>query len=88
VNFLLSFGLLATMPTPVADDTYNSPGTIGFIITFAVAVGAVFLFFDMNRRIRNTKYRSEIREKLAQEDLASFRGEKPNRPEPPTKPQR
>jgi hypothetical protein len=29
------------MPTPVPDETYNSPGTIGFIITFAVAVGAV-----------------------------------------------
>lgn len=88
MNFLYGLNLLTTMPTPVADDTYNSPGTIGFIITFAVAVGAVFLFFDMNRRIRNTKYRSEIREKLAKEDLASFSGEKPERPEPPTKPQR
>jgi len=88
VNFLLRMNLLATMPTPVADDNYNSPGTIGFIITFAVAVGAVFLFFDMNRRIRKTKYRSEIREKLAEEDLLSFDQEKPQRPEPPTKPQR
>ena len=83
MNFLLGLAIFAIMPTPVADDTYNSPGTIGFIITFAVAVGAVFLFFDMNRRIRKTKYRSEIREKLE-----SFGGEKPNRPEPPTKPQR
>ena len=88
MNLLLRLNLLATMPTPVADDNYNSPGTIGFIITFAVAVGAVFLFFDMNRRIRKTKYRSEIREKLAEEDIASFSGEKPQRPEPPTKPQR
>jgi len=88
VSISLSLGVLATMPTPVPDETYNSPGTIGFIITFAVAVGAVFLFFDMNRRIRKTKYRSEIREKLAQEDLDSFNSEKPNRPEPPTKPQR
>jgi HAMP domain-containing protein len=75
------------MPTPVADENYNSPGTIGFIITFAIAVGAVFLFFDMNRRIRRTKYREEIREKLAQEELARP-GEKPARPEPPAKPQR
>lgn len=88
MNFLLGLAIVASMPTPVADDTYNSPGTIGFIITFAVAVGAVFLFFDMNRRIRKTKYRSEIREKLAKEDLASFSGEKPDRPEPPAKPQR
>ena len=47
MNFLLGLAIFATMPTPVADDTYNSPGTIGFIITFAVAVGAVFLFFDI-----------------------------------------
>ena len=46
------------------------------------------MFFDMNRRIRKTKYRSEIREKLAEEDLLSFDQEKPQRPEPPTKPQR
>jgi hypothetical protein len=87
VNILLDLNFWAQMPTPVADDTYNSPGTIGFIITFAVAVGAVFLFFDMNRRIRRTKYREEIREKLAQEELSSP-GEKPSRPEPPAKPQR
>ncbi|MFM1844809.1 MAG: hypothetical protein RI917_127 [Actinomycetota bacterium] len=88
MNFLSGLNFLATMPTPVADDTYNSPGTIGFIITFAIAVGAVFLFFDMNRRIRNTKYRSDIREKLAQEELSGLSQEKPERPEPPTKPQR
>ena len=87
MNILLDLIFWATMPTPVADETYNSPGTIGFIITFAVAVGAVFLFFDMNRRIRRTKYRQEIREKLAQEELSST-GEKPTRPEPPAKPQR
>jgi hypothetical protein len=87
VNILLDLNFWFQMPTPVADDTYNSPGTIGFIITFAVAVGAVFLFFDMNRRIRRTKYREEIREKLAQEDLSSS-SEKPARPDPPAKPQR
>lgn len=88
VNILLDVYFLATMPTPVADDTYNSPGTIGFIITFAVAVGAVFLFFDMNRRVRNTKYRAEIRERLAQEELSNLNTDKPERPEPPAKPQR
>jgi hypothetical protein len=87
VNILLDLNFWATMPTPVADDTYNSPGTIGFIITFAVAVAAVFLFFDMNRRIRRTKYREEIRQKLTQEELSSP-GEKPARPEPPAKPLR
>jgi hypothetical protein len=76
------------MPTPVADNNFNSPGTLGFIITFAVAVGAVFLIFDMNRRIRRTRYREEIREKLAQEGLSGLSVDKPTRPEPPAKPQR
>ena len=88
MNILLDLNFWTQMPTPVADETYNSPGTIGFIITFAVAVGAVFLFFDMNRRIRRTKYREEIREKLSREDLSSSGGDKPARPEPPAKPQR
>lgn len=88
MDIVLAINILLQMPTPVADDNYNSPGTIGFIITFLVAVGAVFLFFDMNRRIRRTKYRSEIREKLAQEELSGFTPEKPERPEPPAKPLR
>jgi hypothetical protein len=88
MDIVLALNIFLTMPTPVADDQYNSPGTIGFIVTFAVAVGAVFLFFDMNRRIRKTKYREEIRERLAAEELSGYSPEKPERPEPPTKPQR
>lgn len=88
MDIVLAINIFLQMPTPVADDTYNSPGTIGFIITFAVAVGAVFLFFDMNRRIRKTRYRAEIRERLAEEELSGYSPEKPERPEPPAKPQR
>lgn len=88
MDIVLGINFFLQMPTPVADDTYNSPGTIGFIITFAVAVGAVFLFFDMNRRIRKTRYRAEIRERLAEEELSGYTPEKPERPEPPAKPQR
>jgi hypothetical protein len=47
---------------------------------------AVFLIFDMNRRIRNNRYRTEVREKLAQEELDSMAVEKPQRPTPPKKP--
>jgi hypothetical protein len=55
-------------PTPVIDDTYNSPGTVGFIATFLVAVGAVLLFVDLARRVRRMRYREEIRSKLEDED--------------------
>lgn len=85
---LLAISLLTETPTPVADDTYNSPGTIGFIVTFAVAVMAVLLFFDMNRRVRKTRYRSEIRQRLAEEELGNMEIGKPERPAPPAKPQR
>ena len=89
MNLLLGFLIeVTTTPTPVADDTYNSPGTIGFLVTFGVAIVAVLLIFDMSRRIRVSRYRSEIREKLAQEELDNLTVEKPERPEPPQKPNR
>jgi hypothetical protein len=89
MNLLLGLLLdVTTTPTPVADDTYNSPGTIGFLVTFGVAIAAVLLIFDMSRRIRVSRYRSEIREKLAQEELNNLTVEKPERPEPPKKPNR
>ncbi len=89
MNLLLGFLIeVTTTPTPVADDTYNSPGTIGFLVTFGVAIVAVLLIFDMSRRIRVSRYRAEIREKLAQEELDNLIVEKPERPEPPKKPNR
>lgn len=89
MDLLLSLLLNATLtPTPVPDDQYNSPGTIGFLVTFGVAALAVLLIFDMNRRVRNSRYRSEVREKLAQEQLDAIQLEKPERPAPPAKPNR
>jgi len=79
---------VTTTPTPVPDDTYNSPGTIGFIVTFAVAGSAIALIFDMNRRVRKTRYRGEIRARLAAEELDNLEVSKPERPEPPKKPKR
>jgi hypothetical protein len=64
---LISFVLLATpSPSPSADPetTFYSPGTIGFIATFGMAVGAALLIADLVRRIRRVRYRAEIQEKL------------------------
>lgn len=88
MELLLSLLEATLTPTPVPDDRYNSPGTIGFIATFGVAGIAIFLIFDMNRRIRNSRYRTEIKEKLAQEELLNLEVQKPERPVPPTKPNR
>jgi hypothetical protein len=72
---ILLLALLAATPSPSATtdptETFYSPGTIGFIMTFFVTVGAVALIFDMVRRIRRVRYRAEISEKLAAEAIAA-----------------
>jgi hypothetical protein len=67
-------------PTPTLDpaETFYSPGTIGFLLTFFVAGAAVLLIFDMVRRVRRVRYRAEIQEKLAAEASEA----KPNEPKP------
>jgi uncharacterized integral membrane protein len=94
MNWLLA--LLAENPTPIPleapDETFNSPGLVGFLVTFAVAGIAVLLFFDMNRRVRRTRYRQEIRQRLADEQGGDGVGDskpmRPTRPEPPAPPSR
>ena len=80
--------LLAATPvpssTPDPAETFYSPGTIGFIMTFFVTAGAVALIFDMVRRIRLVRYRAEISEKLAAE-AQSAKDEKPAEPKAATK---
>ena len=88
MSFLVALVALVDSTPMIVDDNYNSPGTIGFIVTFVVAAIAVLLFFDMNRRIRKTRYRQEIREKLAEEELGNSELQKPDRPAPPAKPRR
>lgn len=41
------------------DPTGVTPGVVGFILTAAVAISAVFLILDMNRRMRRLRYRDE-----------------------------
>jgi hypothetical protein len=70
-------------PTPTLDpaETFYSPGTIGFLLTFFVAGAAVLLIFDMVRRVRRVRYRAEIQEKLAAEASEAKANEpKPNEP--------
>jgi hypothetical protein len=66
--------ILAATPTPSPTEdpanTFYSPGTIGFLLTFFVAGSAVLLIFDMVRRVRRVRYRAEIQEKLAAEAQA------------------
>ena len=63
---------LAATPSPApsgspSDDSVT-PGLLGFLVTFLIAVAAVLLVLDMVRRIRRVRYRAEISEKLDAEE--------------------
>lgn len=61
--------LVAATPTPAPlDEDTVTPGWVGFVVIFALALVTVFLIIDMTRRVRRVRYREEIREKLANED--------------------
>jgi hypothetical protein len=77
------------------DDTWYSPGVVGFIATFSMGGAAVLLVIDLVRRVRRVRYRAEIKEKLDLEQLEQSLLDsteesraKPDRPAPPEKPQR
>jgi hypothetical protein len=93
---LLSLLSETTAPGEVIiDDTWYSPGVVGFIATFSMGGAAVLLVYDLVRRVRRVRYRAEIAEKLDIEQLEQRLKEepekpraKPERPAPPEKPQR
>jgi len=71
----MSLDSIAAAPTPsptpfpdyTGDPNLITPGVWGFIAILAVAVATVFLILDMTRRIRRSRYREEVRIKLAEE---------------------
>lgn len=48
-----------TTPPGELDPTSVSPGVVGFLATFAVALVSVGLFVGMSRRLRRVRYRAE-----------------------------
>lgn len=75
-NLILT--VLASTPSPSSttapEDTFYSPGTIGFLAVFGVTVGAIVLIFDMVRRVRRVRYRAEINAKLDAEQTSPAKG--------------
>jgi hypothetical protein len=67
----LAAAVTTPSPTPTAefDPDTVSPGPLGFIAIFFVAVMVLLLMVDMTRRIRRTRYREEIRGRLEAEKL-------------------
>jgi hypothetical protein len=54
-------------PLPVIDEDMVTPGVVGFLVTFLIAVATVLLIIDMTRRIRRVRYRAEVQEQLKAE---------------------
>jgi hypothetical protein len=63
---LLRAGLWFADPATPPDDLVT-PGIVGFVATFLIAIVTVFLLIDMNRRVRRTRYREEVRDQLESE---------------------
>jgi hypothetical protein len=70
-------GVAASNPTPYPGYTGNpnliTPGVWGFIAILLVGVATIFLLLDMNRRIRRSRYREEVRAKLEEEQAEADR---------------
>jgi len=55
------------IPAIEVDPNSVTPGVIGFVFTFAIAAAVLLLVLDMVRRVRNVRYREEIKLKLDEE---------------------
>ncbi|MGA1837362.1 hypothetical protein VD659_10565 [Herbiconiux sp. 11R-BC] len=84
VSIVLAATDVATDPaTPNPDDV--TPGIIGFIATFFIAIVTVGLIVDMVRRVRRVNYRAQVREELEAE-LAEHPAGTPSAPDAPSAP--
>lgn len=64
---------LQTPPDPVL----VTPGVIGFAVTAAIAIATILLLWDLNRRIRDIRFRAEAQDAIAREqrEAEADRGE-------------
>ncbi|OII24871.1 hypothetical protein [Curtobacterium sp. MCBA15_013] len=63
-------------PTSSVPDVDVTPGVAGFIAIAVVAIVTILLVIDMTRRIRRTRYRAEIRERLEAEANGTAGGDR------------
>lgn len=63
---------VSATPSPVqtVDPKLVTPGPAGFVAIAVVALAAVALVWDMQRRIRRTRYREEVNADLDAEEAA------------------
>ncbi|KQO84153.1 MULTISPECIES: hypothetical protein [unclassified Frigoribacterium] len=56
-----------TLPASTVPDVDVTPGVWGFVAIAFVAVATVLIIVDMTRRVRRTRYRGEVRERIEAE---------------------
>ena len=72
----------ATLPASTVPDVDVTPGVWGFVAIAFVAIATVLIIVDMTRRVRRTRYRGEVRERIEAERAdASTDGGPDDRPE-------
>lgn len=54
----------------IPDPDSVTPGIIGFIVTFGIAIVTLLLVIDMVRRVRRVNLRAQVREELEEEIAA------------------
>jgi hypothetical protein len=66
----MNFNTLILRAEEEAGAIAASPGTLGWVFTFAMAAAAGLIIFDMVRRIRKVRYRAEIVQEISEEQAA------------------
>jgi hypothetical protein len=56
-----------TLPASTVPDEAVTPGVWGFVAIAFVAIATVLIIVDMTRRVRRTRYRGEVRERIEAE---------------------
>ena len=70
----VAVGPATPSPVPTVDPQLVTPGPLGFGAIVFIALAVVFLVWDMQRRIRRTRYREEINDELDAEQAAEKQG--------------
>lgn len=64
------------IPTLEVDPELVTPGPWGFAVIAFIAIAVILLIWDMLRRIRRGRFRSEIREELDAEEAAAAQADR------------
>ena len=83
MNLLKIYSETSTPGEVIIDDTWYSPGVVGFLATFGLAAVSLLIVWDLVRRIRRVRYRAEISALLDQEQAGEASNAKPAPPERP-----